>query len=97
MTRIRAQGDYISIIELSQMLCVPQTVIVEWIEHEVIYARLENNIYYVVADDIARAKSARRLMSDLGVNSSGVSIILNLREKINQLEALLNQQHHHGV
>jgi len=91
MTDIILDNEYISIFDLSQMLCVPQTIVIEWIEHEVICAELKENIYYIAASDIARAKSAMRLANDLGVNASGISIILSLKEKVKQLEALLNQ------
>ncbi len=84
------KSDYISIVELSEMLCVPQTIIIEWIEHDVVSAKLQADSYYVSAYDIARAKSAMRLMRDLGVNPSGISIILSLREKIKELEAVVS-------
>ena len=91
MTDIVLKSEYMSVTDLSQILCVPQTIIVEWIEHEVVCAEVKENIYYVAACDIARAKSAMRLTHDLGINASGIAVILNLREKIKQLEALLNQ------
>ncbi|WP_151193720.1 chaperone modulator CbpM [Cysteiniphilum sp. JM-1] len=90
MAEMIVSGDYISIIELSEMLCVPQTIIVEWIEHDVVSAKIQADSYYVAAYDIARAKSAMRLMRDLGVNSSAISIILSLREKIKELEAVVS-------
>ncbi|WP_440682375.1 chaperone modulator CbpM [Cysteiniphilum halobium] len=89
MAEMIVAGDYISIVELSEMLCVPQTIIIEWIEHDVVRAKVQSDIYYVSAYDIARAKSAMRLMRDLGVNSSAISIILSLREKIKALEAII--------
>ncbi|WP_116962953.1 chaperone modulator CbpM [Fastidiosibacter lacustris] len=91
MSEIISESQYITVVELSKLLCVPQAIIVEWIEHEVIYAEHKQDIYYIAASDIVRAKSAMRLAYDLGVNASGISIILQLREKIQQLEALLNK------
>jgi hypothetical protein len=79
--------DYISILELSQMLCVPEALIIEWIEHDVVYAKVEKNTYYIASGEIAKAKCAIRLTCDLGVNASGIAIILQMRRKIQQLEA----------
>jgi hypothetical protein len=79
--------DYVSVVELSQMLCVPESLIVEWIEHDVVCAKVEKNTYYIASGDIAKAKCAFRLTCDLGVNASGIAIILQLRRKIQQLEA----------
>ena len=85
------QEDFISLAELSQLLCVPETVIIEWIDHEVVEARVERETYYIASSEIARAKCAVRLTRDLGVNASGISIILEMRRRIQHLEAMLNQ------
>ena len=90
MTEMIVKSDYISVVELSEMLCVPQTIIIEWIEHDVVSAKMQADSYYIAAYDIVRAKSAMRLMRDLGVNPSGISIILSLREKIKELEAVVS-------
>lgn len=87
-----AEDDYISAIELSQLLCVPETIIVEWIEHEVVYAKAGKDTYYIASSEISRAKCAVRLARDLGVNASGIAIILEMRQKIQRLEVMLNPQ-----
>lgn len=84
--------DYVSVLELSQLLRVPETLIVEWIEHEVVYAKIEQESYYIACGEIAKAKCAVRLARDLGVNASGIAIILQMRQKIKQLEIMLNRQ-----
>lgn len=84
--------DYVSVVELSQLLCVPEPLIIEWIEHEVVYAKVEKNTYVISCREIAKAKCAVRLTRDLGVNPSGIAIILQMRQKIKQLEAVVNQQ-----
>jgi len=41
--------------------------------------------------DIARARQIRRLTQDMGVNLAGVEVILNLLEKIEELQDELEQ------
>lgn len=86
-----SEDDYLSILELSQILCVPETLIIEWIEHEVVCAKVERNTYYIASGEIAKAKCAVRLTRDLGVNPSGIAIILQMRQKIRRLEAEVNR------
>ncbi|WP_119344849.1 chaperone modulator CbpM [Facilibium subflavum] len=86
-----SEDDYLSIEQLSTLLCVPEQLIIEWVEHDVVYAKYEQKTYYIRCDQIDKAKSALRLAGDLGVNASGISIILTLREKIRKLEAMLDQ------
>jgi hypothetical protein len=84
--------DYISVVELSQILRVPESLIIEWIEHEVVCAKVEENTYYIASCEIAKAKCATRLTCDLGVNASGIAIILQMRRKIQELEAQIYGQ-----
>ena len=86
------EEDCITLVELSQLLCVPETLIIEWIEHEVVEARVEREAYYIASSEIAKAKCAVRLTRDLGVNASGISIILEMRQRIQRLEAMLSLQ-----
>ena len=88
-----SEDDYISLIELSQLLCVPETVIVEWIDHEVIYAKSEQGTFFIASGEITKAKCAVRLTRDLGINASGIAVILQMRQKIMRLEAVISQNH----
>jgi hypothetical protein len=89
---ILTDDDCVTVVELSQLLCVPEPIIVEWIEHEVVYARRSENTYYIACSEITKAKAAVRLTRDLGVNPSGIAIIMQLRQKIKKLEAMINQE-----
>jgi len=93
LERLLSEDDYISLVELSQLLCVPETIIVEWIEHEVVYAKSEQGTYYIASGEITKAKCAVRLTRDLGVNASGIAVILQMRQKIQRLEAIINPDH----
>lgn len=90
--KLLSDRDCVSVIELSRLLCVPEPTIIEWIEHEVVQASAEKDTYYIASSEISRAKCAVRLTRDLGVNASGIAIILELRQKIQRLEALFDQQ-----
>ncbi len=86
-----SEDDYVSLVELSQLLCVSETIIVEWIDHEVIYAKSKQGTYFIASGEITKAKCAVRLTRDLGVNASGIAVILQMRQKIQRLEAIINQ------
>lgn len=91
--RLLSEDDYISLVELSHLLCVPETVILEWIDHEVIYAKSEQGKHFVASAELTKAKCAVRLTRDLGINASGIAVILQMRQKIQRLEAIINQDH----
>ena len=57
-----------------------------------VQARAEQETYYIASTEIGKAKCAVRLTRDLGVNASGIAIILEMRQKIQRLEAMLNLQ-----
>ena len=81
--------EYITIIELSKLLCVPENVIVEWVEHEVVCAKYEKETCYISTSEITKARSAMRLASELGLNAPGIAVIMQLKKKISSLEAML--------
>lgn len=90
--KLLSDEDYVSVLELSQLLCVPEKLIVEWIEHEVVCAKVEQGDYYIASGEIGKAKCAARLTLDLGVNASGIAIILRMRQRIKRLEVIVNRQ-----
>ncbi|MGE5618180.1 MAG: heat shock protein transcriptional repressor HspR [Sphingomonadaceae bacterium] len=48
--------------------------------------RSQGNIRLYSMRDIQRAQQIRRLIEELGVNLAGVEVILNMTERINELE-----------
>ncbi|MBK2123912.1 chaperone modulator CbpM [Fangia hongkongensis] len=89
---VLSDKDYLTTVEVSSLLCIPETLIIEWIEHDVVYARYEQKVYYIASDQLNKIKSALRLANDLGVNAPGISIILALRQKVKYLEALVERK-----
>ncbi len=49
-------------------------------------SRTKGRIRLYSIDDIRRAQQIRRLIEDLGVNLAGVEVILQLTERIRELE-----------
>ncbi|MCF6766586.1 chaperone modulator CbpM [Thiotrichales bacterium 19S3-7] len=88
-TGLVADNDLLSLEQLSEMLSVSDKVVIEWIEHDVIYAVERQNQYYISCDQLAKVKAALRLARDLGVNAPGIAIIYQLRQRVKELEALL--------
>jgi MerR family transcriptional regulator, heat shock protein HspR len=50
-------------------------------------SRSRGNIRLYSQEDIKRLRLIQRLMDDLGVNLAGVEVIMNMTERIRQLEA----------
>ncbi len=48
-------------------------------------ARSEGNVRLYSADDIERLRRIQRLVDELGVNLAGVEVILNMRERMEQM------------
>ncbi|MCF6766978.1 chaperone modulator CbpM [Thiotrichales bacterium 19S11-10] len=90
-TGVIVDEDLISIDQVCDLLCISEKVIIEWIEHDVVYAIEKENVYYISCNQLVKAKSALRLARDLGINAPGIAVIHELREKIKALEALLDQ------
>lgn len=53
--------------------------------------RSQGNIRLYSMQDIQRAQQIRRLIDELGVNLAGVEVILNMSERINELEQRMVQ------
>jgi MerR family transcriptional regulator/heat shock protein HspR len=54
-------------------------------------SRSEGNVRLYTDEDIERLEVILNLTRDLGVNLAGVEIILNMREKMNQMQREFNQ------
>ncbi|MBE3112983.1 MAG: MerR family transcriptional regulator, partial [Acidobacteria bacterium] len=54
-------------------------------------SRSEGNTRLYSAEDLKRLEIILNLIRDLGVNLAGVEVILNMRAKIEEIEAEVNQ------
>ena len=55
--------------------------------------RSQGNIRLYSMQDIQRAQQIRRLIDELGVNLAGVEVILNMTDRINEMEQRMIQMH----
>ena len=76
--------------ELSTACSVRTEYIVELVEEgivEPLEARLERRQWIFSGRSLQRARKARRLQQDLGVNLAGAALVLELMEEIERLRA----------
>lgn len=64
----------------------PRTLRV-WIEEGLVCPRREGQKFLFAEEDLARLFTIRRLRDDLGVNLAGIDIILQLLDRLNELQA----------
>ncbi len=55
-------------------------------EEGLIEVRIENNVRYFFDEDIERLKLIKRLKDELDINLPGIDVILNLRNKIIEMQ-----------
>jgi MerR family transcriptional regulator/heat shock protein HspR len=83
--------QYYHISSVAKMFNVhPQTLRLYEREGLVTPSRSEGNTRLYSTDDLKRLEVILNLIRDLGVNLAGVEVILNMREKLEQVEAEVN-------
>ncbi len=68
----------------------PRTLKV-WIEEGLIEPRREGRKILFAEDDLKRLLTIRRLRDDLGVNLAGIDIILQLLDRLAEMQAEINR------
>ena len=83
--------EFFSIGIVSQMLDVhPQTLRHYERRGLVVPSRTEGNTRLYSREDVAILRMILRLANELGVNLAGIEVVLNMRDKIEQLECERN-------
>ena len=78
----------LTIDELSHAIRLQKTVIIEWVDHDILTPQGEKpEQWYFDGLNFNVASQAARMHKDLEVNTQGIKIILDLLERIEQLEA----------
>ncbi|MFT5452566.1 MAG: chaperone modulatory protein CbpM [Enterobacterales bacterium] len=72
--------------DFSRVCQVSETFLFELIEEGILEPEMNSEELYFSGLYISRVKKANRLSSDLGINIAGIALILDLLEKIEQLE-----------
>jgi len=87
--------EFFSIGIVAQMLDVhPQTLRHYERRGLVVPTRTEGNTRLYSREDVTRLRMILRLANELGVNLAGIEVVLNMRERIKDLEAERNQLAH---
>jgi len=88
----KGPSQYYHISSVGEMFKIhPQTLRLYEREGLLAPSRSEGNTRLYSAEDLKRLEIILNLIRDLGVNLAGVEVILNMRAKIEQIEAEVNQ------
>ena len=88
----KAARPYYHISSVAKMYNIhPQTLRLYEREGLLAPSRSEGNTRLYSADDLKRLELILNLIRDLGVNLAGVEVVLNMRAKIEQIEAEVGQ------
>jgi len=88
----KGPGSYYHISSVAEMYRIhPQTLRLYEKEGLLAPSRSTGNTRLYSAGDLKRLEIILNLIRDLGVNLAGVEVILNMRAKIEQIEAEVNQ------
>ena len=91
MTKRKSKGAYM-ISAVAEMYDIhPQTLRLYEREGLLKPSRSEGNVRLYTDEDIERLEVILNLTRDLGVNLAGVEIILNMREKMDQMQREFNR------
>src|ERR1041384_7689832 len=89
--REKSRGAYMISVVAEQYEIHPQTLRVYEREGLLKPSRSEGNTRLYTAEDIERLEVILHLTRDLGVNLAGVEIILNMREKMGEMQSQIQQ------
>lgn len=89
-TQVFAEGDWLSVTQVCRASQIDVEVVVELAELGLVRPRgNEPQEWTVSARELARLRTAARLMRDLGVNVSGAALAVELLEARHELEGRL--------
>ena len=91
MARARSKAAYMISAVSEQYQIHPQTLRLYEREGLLQPSRSEGNTRLYTAGDLERLEVILHLTRDLGVNLAGVEIILNMREKMGQMQAQIQE------
>ena len=92
MKKKKEPKDYYHISSVSRMYNIhPQTLRLYEREGLLTPSRSEGNTRLYTENDLKRLEFILSLTRDLGVNLAGVEVILNMRQKMEQVEAEVNE------
>src|SRR5512143_3702422 len=87
MTKRKSKGAYMISVVAEMYNIHPQTLRLYEREGLLKPSRSEGNTRLYSAEDLKRLETILNLIRDLGVNLAGVEVVLNMRDKIERIEA----------
>src|ERR1700678_715233 len=91
MAKARSKAAYMISAVAEQYQTHPQTLRLDERECLLAPSRSEGNTRLYTDDDLERLDVILKLTRDLGVNLAGVEIILNMREKMGEMQKQIEQ------
>lgn len=80
------ESAVLSLSDLTRLFAVEERHVVEWVEEGVISViEIDAAEWRFRGAELRRARIARRLERDLGVNAAGAALVLELLEELEQL------------
>ena len=90
--KVREEGAYYHISSVAQMYSLhPQTLRLYEREGLLAPSRSEGNTRLYSEDDLKRLALILDLIRELGVNLAGVEVVLNMRERMEQMQSEVNE------
>jgi chaperone modulatory protein CbpM len=86
-----------SLDELSNACSVRTEYIIEMVDEGIIEpleSRRDQQYWSFTGENLLRARKARRLQRDLGINLAGAALVLDLMEEVDQLQQQLRRLRH---
>ena len=90
--RLLGEGEWLAVAEVCRLCSLDMDLVIEFVELGVVSSRGARPPEWLVpAEAVARLRTARRLMRDLGVNVSGAALALELLDRRRELERRIEQ------
>ncbi len=85
--------NYISIKKLAQFHNISEKTLQEFADYGIFEIHIIQNEPCIQPDKLSRYERAIRLYRDLGVNKEGIEIIMEMRDKLENLQKEVNKLH----
>lgn len=87
--------EFLTLHEVSIVCHIPENTLQSFIEYEIIHPIKKENEIKLSVQQLKRIQKAQRLQKDLEVNLSGIAVILDLLEQMDDLQRQLKIFHRH--
>lgn len=82
---------HIPVSDLCQHYAVKQSFFVQLSEHGLVEVHEVNSVQCILEDNLSRVERILRIHQELNVNLEGVDVVLNLLDRVQEMERELNE------